>query len=125
MSVWKAHTDAPLRIVVSDIWLGGNIIANSPNRVAVLIDGHRFKSPWVGKNAIRNCGALVLDDQTSGLTGMPDNSPALNDLMPRASITSTWNLPWAVSQRQATDTNTGVVRWGIIEPQNPAACLIR
>jgi len=87
--------------------------------------GTNTSSPWVGKKAIRNCSALVFDDQTSGLTGMPDNSPALNELMARASITCTWNLPWAVSQRQATDTNTGVVRWEIIEPQNPAACRIR
>jgi 4-amino-4-deoxy-L-arabinose transferase-like glycosyltransferase len=125
MSVWKAHTDAPLRIVVSDIWLGGNIIANSPQRVAVLIDGRMFKSPWVDEKAVRDCGALVLDDQTSGSTGMPDNSPALNELMARASITGTWNLPWAVSQQQATDRATGLVRWGVIEPRDPGACRIR
>jgi hypothetical protein len=125
MSVWKAHTVAPLRIVVSDIWLGGNIIANSPQRIAVLIDGRMFKSPWVAEKALRDCGALVLDDQTSGATGMPDNSPALNALLARASVTGTWNLPWAVSQQEATERATGVVQWGIIEPRDPRACRIR
>ncbi len=125
MEVWKAHTDAPLRIVVSDIWLGGNIVANSPQRIAVLIDGHMFKSPWVDEQAVRDCGALVLDNQTTGVTGAADNSPVLNGLMARASTTGSWNLPWAVSQQQATDSATGVVRWGIIEPQEAGACKIR
>ena len=44
-TTWREHTAAPLRLVVSDIWLGGNIIANSPQRLAVLIDGHHLKSP--------------------------------------------------------------------------------
>ena len=123
--VWKAHSSAPLRIVVSDIWLGGNIIANSPNRIAVLIDGHLFKSPWVPEQAVRDCGALVLDDQTAVSGQVPGNSPALDALMGQASATGTWNLPWAVSQRQATDGATGVVRWGVITPLNAAACRIK
>ena len=124
-AVWKAHTDAPLRIVVSDIWLGGNIIANSRSPVAVLIDGHVFKSPWVDEKAVAACGALVLDDQTGESGESPGNSPALNRLMAQASSTGSWNLPWAQSQRQATDGATGVVRWGVIEPRDPAACAIR
>ena len=123
--VWKAHSDAPLRIVVSDIWLGGNIVANNRGRVAVLIDGHVFKSPWVDEKAVASCGALVLDDQTGDANGPPAKSPALDRLMAQASVTGVWNLPWAVSQRQATDGATGVVRWGIIKPQDPAACAIR
>ncbi len=123
--VWKAHTDAPLRIVVSDIWLGGNIIANSTTQVAVLIDGHEFKSPWVKEQAVRDCGALVLDDLTSGNGHPPADNPALDALMARASFTGIWNLPWAVAQSQATAQGTGMVRWGIIEPRDPAACRIR
>ena len=122
---WTTHVDVPLRLVVSDIWLGGNIVANSPGRVAVLIDGRMFKSPWVDEAAVANCGALVLDDQTDGPDGPPANGPALDALMARATVTGTWNLPWAVSQQQATQAATGVVRWGIIEPRNPGACSIR
>lgn len=124
MAVWKTHTDAPLRIVVSDIWLGGNIIANSPQHIAVLIDGHIFKSPWVDENMVRDCGALVLDNQLDGVTGAADNSPVLNGLMARASITGSWNLPWAVSQQVATDSAIDVIRWGIIKPAQPGACTI-
>ncbi|MEO5794507.1 MAG: glycosyltransferase family 39 protein [Rhodoferax sp.] len=125
MQVWKEHTDAPLRLVVSDIWLGGNIVANSPQRVAVLIDGYQLRSPWVDADAVRDCGALVLDNQTTGATGASDNSPALNALMDEASDTGVWNLPWAESQQEAISSATGVVRWGIIEPAAPGACKIR
>jgi len=124
MQVWKAHTDAPLRLVVSDIWLGGNIVANSPQRVAVLIDGHMFKSPWVDANAVRDCGALVLDNQTMGATGAADNSPALNMLMAQATDTGMWNLPWAISQQEATDSASDVIRWGIIKPAAAGVCKI-
>lgn len=124
MQVWKAHTDAPLRLVVSDIWLGGNIVANSPQRVAVLIDGYLLRSPWVDADAVRDCGALVLDNQTNGATGASNNSPALNALMDKATSTGVWNLPWAVSQQEATDSASGVIRWGIIKPAAPGACKI-
>ena len=124
-AIWKARTDAPLRIVVSDIWLGGNIVAHSSGRVAVLINGHVFKSPWVDEKAVAACGALVLDDRTEEADGTSVNSAALDALMAQASVTGTWNLPWAVSQRQATDAATGVVRWGIIDPRDPQHCPIR
>ena len=99
-------------------------MANTPQRVAVLIDGHLFKSPWVKESAIRDCGALVLDNQTSGATGSTTNSPALNELMARATVTGVWNLPWAVSQQEATSKASGVIRWGIIPPAAPGACKI-
>jgi hypothetical protein len=127
MEEWRKNTSVPLRIVVSDIWLGGNIVAHSSGspRVAVLIDGHYFKSPWVNAEAIRTCGAMVLDDQTRGATGSAANSPELNRLMEQASVSGAWNMPWAVSQAQATESGTGVVRWGIILPSEPGSCMVR
>ena len=121
--VWSAQTAAPLRIVVSDTWLGGNIIAHRRDRVAVLIDGHPFKSPWVKEQAVRACGALVLNDLTSDGKAAPN--AALDALMARATASGVWNLPWAVSQDQATEEGTGRVRWGVIAPKDPAACDLR
>jgi len=124
---WRKNTRVPLRIVVSDVWLGGNIAAHSSGsqRVAVLIDGHYFKSPWVNAEAIRTCGAMVLDDQTRGAIGSAANSPELNRLMEQASVTGAWNMPWAVSQARATGGGTGVVRWGVILPSAPDSCMVR
>src|SRR5438105_7445275 len=115
---WKQHSDAPLRIVVSDIWLGGNIIANSENRVAVLIDGHYIKSPWVREQSVRECGALVLDDLSHGEAS--GAQAALDAMFKRADATGTWELPWA--RRDGQPGSSGRVRWGVILPSDAAHC---
>jgi hypothetical protein len=122
---WKAHSDTPLRIVVSDIWLGGNIIANSTSRVAVLIDGHYVKSPWVRETAVRDCGALVLDDQTADAAGRGQANIALDAMMSRAQFTGLWELPWAGRDAGGRNGFSGQVRWGIILPRDPGACNVR
>ena len=122
---WAAHTDAPLRLVVSDIWLGGNLIANSPQRLAVLIDGYHFKSPWVNDKAVENCGALILDDTTEDLAGHAVPNAALETLMARAEFTGTWTLPWAHPKLRVDSPERGVIRWGIIRPEPGQTCALR
>jgi 4-amino-4-deoxy-L-arabinose transferase-like glycosyltransferase len=122
---WAAHSDAPLRLVVSDIWLGGNLIANSPQRLAVLIDGHHFKSPWVNEKAVDSCGALILDDTTADSAGHATPNPALDALMARAEFTGTWTLPWARPKLRADSPERGLIRWGIIRPEPGQACALR
>ena len=121
-ATWREHSDAPLRLVVSDIWLGGNIIANGNPQVAVLIDGHPLKSPWVKEQAVEACGALVLDDQTADTAGRGAANPALDALMARATFTGVWTLPWADRRVGAERGASGRVRWGIIPPREPRAC---
>lgn len=122
---WAAHTDAPLRLVVSDIWLGGNIIANSTKRLAVLIDGYQSKSPWVKDDAVERCGALILDDTTVDAAGHAAPNPALDALMARAEFSGTWTLPWDRPELDADSPERGVVRWGIIRPRSALACDLR
>jgi 4-amino-4-deoxy-L-arabinose transferase-like glycosyltransferase len=122
---WAAHTDAPLRLVVSDIWLGGNLIANSPKRLAVLIDGYHFKSPWVQDKAVEACGALILDDTTADKADRASPNPALDALMARAEFTGTWTLPWAHPKLRADSPERGLIRWGIIRPEPGRACALR
>ena len=120
---WAAYTDAPLRLVVSDIWLGGNVIANSRQRLAVLIDGRHFKSPWVRDEAVQRCGALVLDDTTDDAAGRGEPNAALDTLMARAEFTGVWELEWAGTLgNQHPAQASGLVRWGIIRPTTPDGC---
>ncbi len=119
---WRLYSRDPLRIVVSDIWLGGNIIANGDDRVAVLIDGHYLKSPWVRESAVRDCGALVLDDQTNDAAGHVQADAALEALMRRADFTGTWDLPWADTSTEARSRRSGRVRWGVILPSGASNC---
>jgi 4-amino-4-deoxy-L-arabinose transferase-like glycosyltransferase len=122
---WARHTDLPLRLVVSDIWLGGNIVANSPKRLAVLIDGHFFKSPWVNEAAVDQCGALILDDTTDDGAGHAEPRAALDALMQRARFRGEWVLPWARPPVRPDAPERGVVRWGIILPSDSKACELR
>jgi 4-amino-4-deoxy-L-arabinose transferase-like glycosyltransferase len=132
-ATWAQHTDVPLRLVVSDIWLGGNMVAHSHvqenRRIAVLIDGRHFKSPWVKEQAVADCGALVLDDQTDDAAGHAKPDAALEALMAKAALQGTWLLPWngarGGSGTEASRSAMGKVKWGILLPQNPAACLTR
>ena len=119
---WQANTGVPLRLVVSDIWLGGNLIANRTQRLAVLIDGYHFKSPWVKMDAVERCGAMVLDDTTDDAAGRAIPSPALEALMDRADVRGTWNLPWSDAKHAATAGNRGVIRWGVIKPTSSKPC---
>jgi len=122
---WELYSKDPLRIVVSDIWLGGNIIANSDDRVAVLIDGRHLKSPWVRESAVRDCGALVLDDQTNDPARRVQADAALSALMRRADFTGTWELPWADSGGGVRSGHSGRVRWGVILPTAAANCRLK
>jgi len=125
-ATWKAGVpDVPLRIVVSDIWLAGNVIANSPAPLAVLIDGHRFKAPWVKPGAVRACGALVLDDMTDDGAGHALPTPAMEELFARADATGIWHLPWARPDLHTSAGDRGTVRWGVILPRDPAHCPLR
>jgi 4-amino-4-deoxy-L-arabinose transferase-like glycosyltransferase len=123
-ATWRLHSAAPLRLVVSDIWLGGNIVANTRQRVAVLIDGRHFKSPWVKERTIADCGALILDDQTSDAAGRGEANPALDALMAKASRHGVWVLPWASGAAAPDRSAYGSVRWGIILPASGAKCPI-
>ena len=122
---WADHTDVPLRLVVSDIWLGGNVIAHTPQRLAVLIDGRHFKSPWVPLEAVERCGALILDDTTDDRVGHAHPHPQLEALMARADNSGVWTLPWAHPTTQADAPSRGTVRWGVILPREPRRCELR
>jgi len=132
-ATWAQHTTAPLRLVVSDIWLGGNMVAHTHvqenRRIAVLIDGRHFKSPWVKEQAVEDCGALVLDDQTDDAAGHAKPDAALEALMAKATSRGTWLLPWngarGGSGNEASRSAAGKVKWGILLPQNPEVCLTR
>ena len=109
--------------MVSDIWLGGNIVAHSRNPVAVLIDGHVFKTPWVKDDAVARCGALVLDDQTVDKARRHEPNPAIDALMARATHRGTWTLPWTTrAGKEHAGEARGRVQWGVVAPTPGAVC---
>lgn len=123
---WAAHTSVPLRLVVSDIWLGGNLIVHSqPRRIAVLIDGHHYMSPWVRESAVEDCGALVMDDLSDDAAGRARSDPALQALFARADAVGLWTLPWADGATDREGRPRGQVRWAIVLPAPGHTCPAR
>jgi hypothetical protein len=125
LETWQSNTQLPLRLVISDIWLGGNIIAHDRQPLAVLIDGNYLTSPWVKAQAVERCGALVLDDMTNDAAGRGLPNPALDAFMARADVRGTWVLPWSGRHGAEWPTARGTVRWGIIRPTSSDGCALR
>ncbi len=122
---WQAHSDAPLRLLVTDIWLAGNIIAHRAQTMAVLIDGDPAKSPWVGVADVDGCGALVLDG--TKVDGAPPNA-VIEALLARADVRGAWTLPWSAGKGAGAGAGGAsapvVVRWGIVNPRAGANCAL-
>lgn len=123
--VWHAHVpDRPLRLVVSDVWLGGNLVARGGRPLAVLIDGQPYRSPWVGRDALERCGALVLDDATDDAEGGSEPHATLEALVARADFHGEWQLPWSTPPlRSGRREFRERLRWAVIPPRKGAeAC---
>jgi 4-amino-4-deoxy-L-arabinose transferase-like glycosyltransferase len=114
---WRAHTGVPLRIVATDIWLGGNIRASGLPGVSVLIDGDYAKSPWIRPEDVYACGAIVLDDAiTERRAGNADRQP-LQALLANAAASGTFPLTWGGNEYERR-----TVRWAYLPPHDQARC---
>ncbi len=61
-AMWRDATGQPLRFVVGDMWLAGNIAFYSPDRPSVLEDGDATASPWIDPAAVGSAGAVLVWD---------------------------------------------------------------
>jgi len=114
---WRAQTNAPLRLVATDIWLGGNLRASGLPGVSVLIDGDHAKSPWIKQEDVYACGMMVIDDSISDVrAGVPDPQE-LRALTSKAAASGTWTLNWG-GEKYARRT----VHWSYLPPHDAAHC---
>lgn len=59
--VWSQHVpNAPLRLVASDTWFGGNVAMNISDDTQVFISADYFQSPWLNPETALDCGVLVV-----------------------------------------------------------------
>lgn len=122
-ATWAEQTDRPLRLIVSDTWIGGNLVAQWRGAPpAVLIEGDPRKAPWVPPDAVHRCGALVIVNFGRDAPADPEVQGALLAYLDQAGPHGEWNLPWPgdVPTRSAPP-RTWIV-WGVIPPQPGAAC---
>jgi hypothetical protein len=59
---WRDATGRPLRFVVGDMWLAGNVAFYSPDRPAVFQDADAAANPWVDAVALAIDGAVLVWD---------------------------------------------------------------
>jgi hypothetical protein len=57
---FRAATGAPLRYVISDMWLGGNIHQYGATHPLTVIDGRFERVPWINPADVRTAGAAVV-----------------------------------------------------------------
>jgi 4-amino-4-deoxy-L-arabinose transferase-like glycosyltransferase len=121
-STWRSHTGQPLRIVVSDIWLAGTLVAYSDQPLAVLADGELTHAAWVSREDLRACGALVVQDRTEPFD---DPVPGVSRYLKTAQTTGEWTLAWAPSRGWRRPWgSTSHIAWGIIPPEPGGHCTL-
>ncbi|MEI6065863.1 MAG: glycosyltransferase family 39 protein [Methylococcaceae bacterium] len=114
--IWSEHQQQPLTIVIANTWLGGNIMLHIRPEPTLLIDNNTIISPWVSRQDIASCGALVLT------TGAEKASPDYSALFDPALIIGTFSLPWGHAPQGTVEEYT----WAILAPEpNQPACKLR
>ena len=114
--VWREHADTPLRIVVGETWLAGNMSVRSRDQPFVFIDADPQKAPWIKPDMVKNCGALIVIDRQDPTAAV---EPRVAELLAQATASGVLNLPW-------TPRPGGPrlkLQWAVLPAQNPAACL--
>ena len=112
-TIWRKHQSQPLTIVIAESWLGGNVLLHARPEPILLIDNETVISPWVNRDDVASCGALVL-------TAIVDKTtPVYADLFKQASATGSFTLLWG------HPPNGQVIEyaWAILSPEpNATPC---
>jgi 4-amino-4-deoxy-L-arabinose transferase-like glycosyltransferase len=105
-SRYRAHTGAPLRYVVSSMWIGGNISHYSADHPRTLIDGDPRRAPWIDPaDFAARGGVVVWADGNLGVVPSDYTAAAGN-----AVVQQPFTLP---KRRGVGDMTFG---WAIIPP---------
>ena len=103
---WHQAEGIPLRVVIGDTWMAGNLAFYSPDRPSVLTDGNFSLSPWVNNDELRTQGAVVVWEG-------PQPPQAYAQLFPQMKTQEPVPVAWHTHAHVA---NTPV-SWAIIAPR--------
>jgi 4-amino-4-deoxy-L-arabinose transferase-like glycosyltransferase len=112
-AIWREHQQQPLSIVIAENWIGGNVLLHTRPEPLLLIDNDTVISPWLTRDDVASCGALVL-------TSVADKStPVYANLFNQAAAMGTFALNWGYAPRGKV---MGYA-WAILSPKlNAAPC---
>ncbi len=128
-TIWREHQQQPLNIVIAENWVGGNVLLHTRPEPTLLIDNDTVISPWVTRDDVASCGALVLasfaDQQAQQGIVIAENwivdkvTPVYADLFKQAGVMGTFSLNWGTLPRGEV---VGYA-WAILSPApNAAPC---
>lgn len=98
----------PLRVIVSDTWLGGNIAVNLNRSVQVHINADDEESPWFAPGTALRCGAVVA--YSTRTRGAP--AAAVERLYEAAPWRGLIELPWSSAESPIIDLHWAVIPSG-------------
>ncbi|GHC38739.1 hypothetical protein GCM10010096_05800 [Alcaligenes pakistanensis] len=105
-SIWKQHMPGiPLKVVVADTWLGGNIAVHAGLDVMVFIDAEPESSPWLKLPQDLECGALIVYSLET--RGTPPVS--LLELYEHAPIKGLAEQRWSSERSPMIDLNWAIL----------------
>jgi 4-amino-4-deoxy-L-arabinose transferase-like glycosyltransferase len=103
---YRAQTGAPLRYVVSNMWLGGNIGHYSVDHPRTLIDGDPRRTPWIDLRDLAASGAVVV--------WIADDPHVVPEVYAAAARNATVQPPLTLPNRRGNGEVT--IGWAIIPP---------
>ena len=118
--IWHQRYHQPLRYVVGDTWIGGNIAYYAGDRPHLLTDGDYKISPWVTPQEIKKHGGIIVwcgthcDIQDQG--GRQDQVPTpayIHTAFPQAEI----QPPMIFPQKIGAPVPSAMVEWAVVPPQ--------
>jgi 4-amino-4-deoxy-L-arabinose transferase-like glycosyltransferase len=103
---WQQHQPGrPLRVIVSNTWLGGNIAVHVGPRTQVYIDASDEQSPWFAPGTALSCGALVAYS-AQGRAAPSARVQALYDAAPWKGLDE---VPWSGPKGRLIDLHWAVL----------------
>jgi len=114
---WADHmgSDTPVSLAVADEWFGGTYLVESKHKPMIFLDGYYSETPWIKRDMLQNCGALMIIDRRED--SAPPR-PNVIELLKKATWRGQFEIPW-------TRTGKGEqlqIEWAIIEPTVKGAC---
>ncbi|MDY0309164.1 MAG: glycosyltransferase family 39 protein [Castellaniella sp.] len=103
---WQDHQPGrPLRVVVSNTWLGGNIAVHIGPGTRVWIDANDAQSPWFSPGTALRCGALIAYSEQ----GRAAPAPAVQALYDAAPWKGVDEVPWSGPKGKTIDLHWAVL----------------
>jgi len=109
---FRQQTGHPLRYVVGDLWLAGNITFYSPDQPQSFTEGDVARAPWIDLAQLRHCGAVVVWQPALTAGRMPE---IYTQLFPQTLDQPRIALP---TPRHALQDARFTIDWAIVTPKS-------